>query len=203
MTKKKFSGVKGFLHFEIDDSNLKSLGIARKSLLGWMKYALEAMARHWHRVYLPKHFEEAAYERYRYGKRKGMDKTGIRERAIKNLNDAFRMSQGRSGAVTPEKIEAEVQRVYNRTYTRRKERQFKHNRPLNFTGAGMLEALGSPKIRGSSKQVRVVLPSKFNFKHPDSRINMRDEITRVLNDEVADLLKVGRVAIRDAITANN
>ena len=28
-----------------------------------------------------------------------------------------------------------------------------------------------------------MLPSKFNFRHPKSRISMRDEITRVLPDE--------------------
>jgi len=90
-------------------------------------------------------------------------------------------------------------RAYKRSYARRKERQFGHNRPLVFTGGAMLEALGTPKIRGSSKQIRVVLPSKFNFTHPQSRIKMRDEVTRLIPTEVAELLAVGRQALRQAI----
>lgn len=201
MTKKKplVGTARGFLQFEVDPEKFKKFGIMRRNLQKHVREALEAMALHWHKTYLPMHFDEAAYQRYGYYKRKGMDKAGIRDRAIKNLNEAFRRTQGRSGEVTPEKIEAEVQRVYNRTYTRRKERQFGHNRPLNFTGAGMLEALSNPKIRSNSKQARVVLPSKFNFKSQYSRISMRDEITRLIPTEVADLLNVGRNALKHAI----
>lgn len=199
MTKKKSTATRGFLQFEVDPEKFKKFGIMRRNLQRHVREALEAMARHWHKEYLPKHFEESAFDRYGYHKRKGMDKAGIRERAIKNLNEAFRRTQGRSGAVTPERIEQEVQRVYNRTYTRRKERQFGHSKPLNFTGAGMLEALSNPKIRSNSKQARVVLPSKFNFKSQYSRISMRDEITRLIPTEVADLLNVGRNALKQAI----
>ena len=75
-----------------------------------------------------------------------------------------------------------------------------HNRPLEFTGEGRMLAMGPAKIRGTNK-ARVVLPSlKFNFRHPKSRISMRDEITRVLPDEARTLVDHGRGRLANSLT---
>jgi len=63
--------------------------------------------------------------------------------------------------------------------------------PLYRTGEGMLQCI-VPKIRGTWKQARVVLPSKFNFKNPRSQVNMRAELTKILPGEAARLLYFGR-----------
>lgn len=88
---------------------------------------------------------------------------------------------------------------YKSTYVYKKRRLLGHNRPLEFTGEGMLEALGPAKIRGTNKEARVVLPSKFNFRHPKSRVSMRDEITKVLPEEATKLVSVGRDRLRKII----
>lgn len=182
-----------FLRLEVDAAKLKKYGVTKSGLRRHMRESLEAMGRHWHEHFLEEHFQESAYARYGYYQRKGMDKVGIRERAI------ARLTRRRGHAPSSAQIDAEAAFIFNRTYTRRKERQFHHNRPLAFTGGAMLEALGPIKLRGSSKQIRVVLPSKFNFSHPNSRIRMRDEVTRLIPSEVVELLDVGRQALRDAI----
>ena len=88
---------------------------------------------------------------------------------------------------------------FKSTYVGKKLKKYGHNRPLVFTGQGIIEAFGPAKIRGSHKEARVVLPSKFNFRHPKSRISMRDEITRVLPDEARTLVDHGRGRLRKLI----
>lgn len=69
-------------------------------------------------------------------------------------------------------------KAWRRNYTGRKFARFGHTRPLVYTGEG--ERLSRMRdVRATSKRVRVVLPRKFNLKHPKSRIRMRDELTRI------------------------
>lgn len=89
-------------------------------------------------------------------------------------------------------------RAFRRSYAGRKIRRFGHNRPLVYTGETLALAR-LLKLRVSSKQARVVLPQGLNRKHPKSRISMRDEVTRLLPDEVRELLEVGRRAFRESI----
>jgi hypothetical protein len=73
-------------------------------------------------------------------------------------------------------------KAFLRSYVGRKLRKTGQNRPLYFSGEAYRESK-VPKIRGTRKESRVVLSRKFNFKHPKSRIVMRDEVTRVLPAE--------------------
>ena len=91
------------------------------------------------------------------------------------------------------------QKGYKSTYVGKKRKALGHNRPLEYTGEGRMLTMGPAKIRGSHKEARVVLPSKFNFRHPKSRISMRDEITRVLPDEARTLVDHGRGRLRKLI----
>lgn len=91
-------------------------------------------------------------------------------------------------------------RGYSRQYAARKLRQMKHNRPLVFSGEGEMQSRVL-KLRSTSKMAKVVLPSKFNYKHPKSRIVMRDELTKVLPEEMQALVKVGQKAFREAVAA--
>lgn len=88
-------------------------------------------------------------------------------------------------------------------YTRRKPRYLARKRklrgaaasiPLQYTGEGrrLAQLLD---LRVSSTQGRVVLPRKFNFKQPKSRVDMRAELTRVLQPEADEISQVGATAL--------
>lgn len=81
----------------------------------------------------------------------------------------------------------------------RKLRYKRHNLPLVYSGEGRMLALGPIRLRSSSKQARVVLPTKFNYKNRKSRISMRDELTKLIPEEAAALLDRGRRSLREAI----
>jgi len=78
-------------------------------------------------------------------------------------------------------------RNFRSSYTGRKLRRFGHTNPLVYTGLSM--ALTRPRdVRATAKGVRVVMNSPgFNRRNPRSRINMREELTRVTEEE-ANLL---------------
>lgn len=90
-------------------------------------------------------------------------------------------------------------KAYKDSYTARKIREKGHNRPLIFSGDGAMQALGPVRLRGTDSEQRVILPSKFNFRHPQSRISMRDELTRVIPEETRDLVERARRAFRQHI----
>jgi hypothetical protein len=77
-------------------------------------------------------------------------------------------------------------KAFSRSYHGKKLKHMGHERPLVYTGESYQRGKVA-KIVASSKQAKVVLPSTFNFKHPKSRINMREEVTRVLPEEVQHL----------------
>ncbi len=105
----------------------------------------------------------------------------------------YGFTQRKGGNMSPS------QKGYKSTYVGRKRKRLGHNRPLELTGEGRMLAMGPAKIRGTNKEARVVLPSKFNFRHPKSRISMRDEITRVLPDEARTLVDHGRGRLKKLI----
>lgn len=79
-------------------------------------------------------------------------------------------------------------KAYKRSYTGRKERLFGHTKPLVFSTEG--ERLSRLEdVRATSNMGKVILPRKFNFKHPKSRINMREELTRVTAGETRELIE--------------
>lgn len=77
-------------------------------------------------------------------------------------------------------------KAFQRSYTAKKLRMFGHEKPLVFTGEGQ-QLARLRRIRATSKQATVVLPSKFNFRHAKSRINMREELTAITQGEIDTL----------------
>lgn len=91
-----------------------------------------------------------------------------------------------------------MSRGFRESYAGRKLRKYGHQMPLVFTGE-TLRLARRVNIKATSIQARVILPSGLNRKHSKSRISMRDEVTRLLPDEVRELLEVGRRAFRESI----
>lgn len=60
------------LSLNLDPAKFRKFGIRKRQLQQAAKATLEQMGRRWHDLYLPEHFKESAYQRYRYYKRKGM-----------------------------------------------------------------------------------------------------------------------------------
>ena len=89
-------------------------------------------------------------------------------------------------------------RAYRESYAGRKFRKRGHNRPLVNTGE-TLALSRLLKMYVTYRGARVVLPQGLNRKHPKSRISMRDEVTRLLPDEVRALVEVGRRAFRESV----
>lgn len=83
---------------------------------------------------------------------------------------------------------------FRSTYTGRKLRKYGHFRPLVFSGdSEQLSRLLD--LRVSANQARVVLPRGFNRKNPKSQIDMRAELTRVLQPEADEIAQVGATAL--------
>lgn len=76
------------------------------------------------------------------------------------------------------------------SYAGRKLRKLGHSDPLVFSGEGKRIALNGPQIVHATKDtIRIPLPRKYNFRNPNSRVNMSDEIRRVSNREAVALSK--------------
>ena len=87
-------------------------------------------------------------------------------------------------------------------YLRRKKQKQKGRRewtrrdlkPLEFTGDAKREALNTKRIksafRGGEGYVRISLPAKFNWKHPNSAVRMNEEIRTVREDELQALAAI-------------
>lgn len=89
-------------------------------------------------------------------------------------------------------------KAFRRSYWGRKLRTASGDKPLVASGEGeLLSRLVD--LRVTSKQVRVVLPRKFNFRHAKSRVSMRDEITRIIPSEADELIRVARRAFKESI----
>lgn len=133
--------------------------LKKKQVNDVLKAAMYALGLRWRRRYLPLHFGEKAARRYNYTPRAG--------------------ERGRDGS-----------KDFDRSYTGRKLRFLKHKRPLEFTGEGKRQALnGQRLVYATRDKVRMPLPSKFNWRHPKSRVRMADEIRAVTVTESKELTK--------------
>lgn len=96
-----------------------------------------------------------------------------------------------------------------RRYTFRKFKEEGHTRPLEKSGEtregvaryGTLRATATSK----SSQLRIAYPGarKFNFRNPNSQINMADEFTTVTQEEANKLAEVFDAALDKRITSDN
>ena len=80
------------------------------------------------------------------------------------------------------------QKSFKNSYVARKISKLGSNRPLYFSGEAYRESK-VPNVRSTSKESRVILSRIFNWKHKKSQIQMRDEVTRVLPAEQAELIE--------------
>lgn len=115
---------------------------------------------HWHRRIRPQKFTARGGRKYGYGDRKGMGSNP----------DPY---------------------GFKASYSGRKLEAFGHTLPLVFTGHSMqLTEIRDVRLLGDAS-VKVVLHSPgFNRKNPHSKINMRDELTRISIDDQRSLVKL-------------
>lgn len=93
-------------------------------------------------------------------------------------------------------------RAFQRSYTGRKLREKGHELPLVFSGEGRgLARLR--KINATNKQASVVLPSKFSFRNPKSRIDMRAELTATTQSEESQLRKTAQTRLAQLLNQGN
>lgn len=91
--------------------------------------------------------------------------------------------------------------AFRNSYTGRKLRAKKHTKPLVYSGRSMMESQFL-RLRSTRNYAKVVLSRGFNRRHPDSQINMRDEVTRVLPSEAALLRRVAAETIKKHLKAS-
>lgn len=118
------------------------------------------MAITWHDRYVRKHFTQAGASEYGYTPRAGERGTG---------------------------------KAFRKSYTGRKLARFGHTRPLVFSGASLVLVLASRNnvrataTKGEARAVLRMNAPALNWRNPRSRIDMRDELTRVSAAENVDL----------------
>lgn len=70
------------------------------------------------------------------------------------------------------------------SYTQTKLKRHSHTRPLEFSGRGKNDALTRNRATSTSKSASAVLNARvFNFRNPNSKVDMRRELTTVTDDE--------------------
>ena len=79
-------------------------------------------------------------------------------------------------------------KAFQRSYTGRKLRMKHHTRPLEFSGETK-EAVKQASITSTSKGGKAAYAgaSKFNFRHPKSKIRMSEEFSRITKREAQEL----------------
>lgn len=135
-------------------------GLGVREFNNLLKRAWYVTGKYWHTHFRPKHFTKAGAAEYRYLPRKGEE-------------------SGTTG------------KSFWRSYTGRKQREKGHTLPLVFSGE--LRAMSkTASIHATHKGVRVALTRarKANFRHPNSQINMAEELTRVSEAEERKLAEV-------------
>lgn len=84
-------------------------------------------------------------------------------------------------------LQPEGSKSFRRSYTGRKARQFKHTRPLEFSGKtrDRLRSGGRYRVSGDRQNLRISYSqaSVFNFKPPKSQIDMAAEFRTILPEE--------------------
>lgn len=125
------------------------------------KRSYRSVGRFWHNSGMKaEHFTDKGRRKYKYAPRKG-------ER-LPRSSKAFKSS-----------------------YSGRKLRQKGHLLPLVFSGDSRSLALSRRKVVATSKGMRAIVNAPgLNRRNPASKIDMRDEMTRVTPDEERTLIKL-------------
>jgi len=88
---------------------------------------------------------------------------------------------------------------FRQSYTGRKERYYGHTLPLVYTGTSRTRAL-IQKIRANSRGVRVVIDAPaLNFIPKGGRISLRDEVTRIADDEWQAMERAFEARLNDEV----
>ena len=125
--------------------------------------------------------------------------TAARKAAWTELGQAFH-SQYRDKRFTPEHArqagyylrKGEGQpadsKTFRASYTGRKQRIHGHTNPLEFSGRTRA-AVRLANVQTFALKVQIKYPGAktFNFRHPKSRINMREEFARITQQETVEL----------------
>jgi hypothetical protein len=79
-------------------------------------------------------------------------------------------------------------KAFRASYTGRKQRIHGHTNPLEFSGRTRA-AVRLANVQAFALKVQVKYPGAktFNFRHPKSRINMREEFVRITTNETQEL----------------
>lgn len=87
-------------------------------------------------------------------------------------------------AYAPRSGERGSGRKFRGSYTHRKLLRYHHTRPLEYTGEGRARALGGKRATSTRETATAIVPARvFNFRNPHSRVDMRGELTKVLEPE--------------------
>lgn len=123
-----------------------------------MKAANFATGVHFRRNFLPSRFTQQGGRRLKYTPRAGEVRIGLVRQGVKQ------------------------------SYAARKQRHLGHSEPLVFSGEGKRLALSNNRnVRSTRDKIVIPLPRKFNFRNPNSKIRMSDEIRRVTPREAKKL----------------
>lgn len=132
----------------------------------------------------------------------GLDRATLKVtgRQLQRISQVTLAAMGREWHRHYRKLHFDAEAMMRYGYTRRKPRYQKtklkqtgQNMPLVFSGEGMRLAQVL-LMNSNSERAVVVLPRKFNFKNPKSRVDMRAELTKVLPAEADEIAQVGATA---------
>jgi hypothetical protein len=125
---------------------------------------------------------------------------GVTGRQFERITKVALSAMGREWHRSYLKGHFDVSAMMRYGYVRRRPRYTKHKKkntgqdaPLVFSGEG-LRLAQILLMNVNSKRAVVVLPRKFNFKNPKSRVDMRAELTKVLPAEADEIAQVGATA---------
>lgn len=137
-------------------------GVARRDLGRAFRAGYEAALLRWHERYRPIHFTRAAYPRYGYSRRAG-------EKFAPYSKPWTKSYIGRKWAAGPRLVGEH------------------HTNPLVYTGRSRTLAM-IRDVRATANGGRCVIHARaLNWHNPKSPIDMRDEMTRVNEQEQRDM----------------
>lgn len=138
------------------------VGMGRREFRNaFIKPMYEELGKYWMRYIRPKHFTNAGASEYGYLPRMG-------ERG------------------------SEWRGKFRASYTGRKLKEKGHTRPLEHSGE-LKRLSGYSRFSHSYSGMRIMLPraGKANYRHPNSKIKMQHELTRISRADAHELLRLG------------
>jgi hypothetical protein len=79
-------------------------------------------------------------------------------------------------------------RPWKGSYTQRKLQKYHHTYPLVNTGKGKASVLSGKRATSTRNGAKAIMPARvFNFRNPNSKVDMRAELTTVLDAEQTTL----------------